>query len=104
MKEFEREFASYCGSDHCIAMANGTDAMELVLRAAGVIRGDKVITVENAGCCSTTAMMDRGVAGEVHYTIPDHRQPALAPLCGHVSLPETERACREVLMLPAFLK
>lgn len=33
--EFEREFARYCGSADRIGVANGTDAIELALRAAG---------------------------------------------------------------------
>jgi dTDP-4-amino-4,6-dideoxygalactose transaminase len=42
--EFEEAFASYCEVAHCIGVANGTAAIELVLRAAGIGRGDEVIT------------------------------------------------------------
>jgi dTDP-3-amino-3,4,6-trideoxy-alpha-D-glucose transaminase len=41
--EFEREFASYVGSDHAIGVGNGTDALSIALRAAGVQPGDDVI-------------------------------------------------------------
>jgi dTDP-4-amino-4,6-dideoxygalactose transaminase len=41
---FEDEFARYCGADFCIGVANGTDALHLALRAAGVGPGDEVIT------------------------------------------------------------
>ncbi len=34
--QFEREFAAYSGVRHCAGVANGTDALELALRAAGV--------------------------------------------------------------------
>lgn len=44
---FEREFADYCGCDHAIGVANGTDALELVLRALGVGPGDEVIVPTN---------------------------------------------------------
>lgn len=54
--EFEREFARYCGSADCIGVANGTDAIELALRAAGVGPGDRVATVANAGFYSSTAI------------------------------------------------
>jgi dTDP-4-amino-4,6-dideoxygalactose transaminase len=42
--EFEKAFAAYCGATHCIGVANGTTAIELVLRAAGIGAGDEVIT------------------------------------------------------------
>jgi hypothetical protein len=32
VEAFEREFAAWCGADSCIAVANGTDALELVAR------------------------------------------------------------------------
>jgi len=60
VKEFEREFASYCGVEHCVSVANGTDALELALRALDVRQGDKVITVANAGAYSTTAILAVG--------------------------------------------
>jgi dTDP-4-amino-4,6-dideoxygalactose transaminase len=41
--EFEREFASYLGVDHCIGVANGTDALTIALRAMGVRAGDEVV-------------------------------------------------------------
>src|SRR5262249_58821860 len=49
VEQFESAFARYCGSAHCIAVANGTDALELALRALGIQSGDEVITVANAG-------------------------------------------------------
>ena len=33
VKTFEKEFASYCGSSHCIGVANGLDALILIFRA-----------------------------------------------------------------------
>jgi dTDP-4-amino-4,6-dideoxygalactose transaminase len=43
LEEFEREFASYCGVDHCVGVGSGLDALELTLRAAGIGPGDEVI-------------------------------------------------------------
>ena len=40
---FEREFADYCGCEHAIAVANGTDAITIALRAMGVGPGDEVV-------------------------------------------------------------
>jgi len=54
--EFEREFANYCGVKNCVTTANGTDALELALRALGVGPGDKVILAGNAGFYGSTAV------------------------------------------------
>jgi dTDP-3-amino-3,4,6-trideoxy-alpha-D-glucose transaminase len=43
LEAFEREFASYCGSDHCVGVGSGIAAIELTLRAAGIGPGDEVI-------------------------------------------------------------
>ena len=45
VEAFEREFASFCGAEHCVGVGNGTQAIELVLRALGVGPGDEVVTV-----------------------------------------------------------
>lgn len=41
---FEDMFSDYCGTDHCIGVANGTDALTIALTALGIGRGDQVIT------------------------------------------------------------
>lgn len=41
--KFENEFANYQGTEHCIACANGTDAIELALQALDLGPGDEVI-------------------------------------------------------------
>lgn len=53
---FEAEFAAYCGVDHCVGVANGTDALELALKAVGVGAGDKVVVAANAAMYGTTAV------------------------------------------------
>lgn len=40
---FEHEFAAYCGVRHCIGVANGLDALHLMLRASDIGVGDEVI-------------------------------------------------------------
>ena len=44
---FEREFAAYCGTRHAVGVANGLEALHLVLRAWGVGPGDEVIVPSN---------------------------------------------------------
>ncbi len=57
---FERAFAQYVGVDFCRSVANGTDALELGLRALGIQRGDRVATVANAGFYTSTAILAIG--------------------------------------------
>lgn len=56
VRNFETEFAAYLRIPHCIGVANGTDAIELGLRALGVERNDRVITVANAGMYGSVAI------------------------------------------------
>lgn len=44
---FENEFAAFCGAKHCVGVANGLDALSLVLEAWGIGRGDEVIVPSN---------------------------------------------------------
>jgi len=54
--QFEAEFADFVGSEHVIPVGNGTDALEISLRAVGVVRGDSVICMANAGGYSSVAI------------------------------------------------
>ena len=42
---FEQDFAKYCGTSECVGLNSGTSALHLALLAAGVGRGDEVVTV-----------------------------------------------------------
>lgn len=54
--QFETAFAAYCGVAHAVGVANGSDALELALRAVGVGAGDRVVAVANAGGYATVAI------------------------------------------------
>lgn len=41
--KFEKEFANFIGTKYCIACANGTDSLEILLQAMGVGLGDEVL-------------------------------------------------------------
>lgn len=43
VSDFERSFADYCSARHCIGIDNGTNALEIALRAIGVREDDEVI-------------------------------------------------------------
>ena len=56
VEAFEREFAAYIGVSHAIGVANGTDALEVGLRACGVGPGDVVITVSHTAVATVAAI------------------------------------------------
>jgi dTDP-4-amino-4,6-dideoxygalactose transaminase len=60
VEEFEREYASFVGARHCIGVANGTDALELALRAVGVGHGDEVILPANTFIATAEAVVRLG--------------------------------------------
>src|SRR5205823_6286996 len=53
---FEEEFAAYCGARYAVGLDNGTSALELALRAAGIGPGDEVITVANSFIVSASVV------------------------------------------------
>ena len=60
VRTFEEKFAKYCGSSHCVSVANGTEALELGLKALKLTHGKRVATVGNAGMYSTLAILSVG--------------------------------------------
>jgi dTDP-4-amino-4,6-dideoxygalactose transaminase len=56
VEAFEAEFAAYLGAAQTVAVASGTDALELALRAAGVGPGGRVITVANTASATVAAI------------------------------------------------
>jgi dTDP-4-amino-4,6-dideoxygalactose transaminase len=59
-RHLEEEFAAYCGVKHAAAVANGTDALVLALRAYGVSPGDEVVTVANTFIATGEAILLNG--------------------------------------------
>ena len=51
----QAELADYAGVGHAVLVGNGTDALELALAAVGVVPGDSVLTVANAGAYTSVA-------------------------------------------------
>jgi len=47
VNEFEKAFAAYCGSRHCIGVANGLDALTIALRTMNFEKGSEVIVPSN---------------------------------------------------------
>ena len=57
---FEEEFAAYCGAKYCIGVANGLEALSLILRAWDIGEGDEVIVPSNTYIASWLAVSHSG--------------------------------------------
>ena len=71
VERFEREFATYCGTKACIGVANGTDALELILRGLGIGRGDEVIVPTNTFIATAEAVCATGARPRFVDVCPD---------------------------------
>lgn len=60
VRQFEREFAAYIGSDHAVATANGTIALQAMLEASGIGKGDEVLTSPFSFIASANAVVHAG--------------------------------------------
>jgi dTDP-4-amino-4,6-dideoxygalactose transaminase len=114
---FEEEFAAFCGRRHAVAVASGTEALRLALRALGVGTGDEVVlpaftaVPTAAAVCATgaspvfadverdTAMLDPQLAAaavteRTRAVIPVHLygRPAVAPDLGVLVLEDAAQA------------
>ena len=56
VQNFELKFADYIGVNHCLGVANGSDALVIALRAIGIKKDDEVATVANAGFYTCAAL------------------------------------------------
>lgn len=57
---FEKEFANYCAVSHCVGVANGLDAMHLILKGYGIGHGDEVIVPSNTYIATWLAVSHAG--------------------------------------------
>ena len=46
-KQFETDFAAFCGVKHCVGVGNGLQALELIIKAYDIAAGDEVIVPAN---------------------------------------------------------
>ena len=70
-RTFEVEFARYCGAAHAVGVANGTDAIEIALRALDLGPGSRVAIVANAGYYGMTALAAVG-AEPAYVDVSEH--------------------------------
>ncbi len=81
---FETEFAAFSGAAHTIGVASGTDALEIVLRAAGIGRGDGVIVPANTFAATAEAVVRLG--GRVEFADVDPVSLLLDPDAAETSV------------------
>jgi dTDP-4-amino-4,6-dideoxygalactose transaminase len=71
VRHFEREYAEFGGIAHCVGVANGTDALELALRASGVGAGDEVVVPANTFIATAGAVARTGATPVLADCLPD---------------------------------
>ena len=70
--QFEQDFSTFCGVEHCVGVANGTDALELAMRAAGVAVGDLVALPANTFIATAEAVVRIGAQPVLVDCDPDY--------------------------------
>lgn len=60
VEKFETAFSDYCGTSHCVSVANGTEALELAIKSVNLGSGKRIATVANGGMYSTLAILSAG--------------------------------------------
>lgn len=60
VERFEQDFAKFCGSKYCVGVSSGTDALRFALMAAGIGKGDIVVTVPNTFVATIEAIVQTG--------------------------------------------
>src|SRR5262245_21900349 len=84
VERFEKAFAAYVGVDHCVALNNGTSALQLALHATDIVPGDEVITTPHTWISTSWAISYVGARpvyvdiDPVTYTLdPGHVERAI---------------------------
>lgn len=70
-REFESEFAKWCGTEYAIALANGTVALDVALKGLGVGAGDEVIVTSRTFIASVSSIVMTGAVPVFADVDPD---------------------------------
>jgi dTDP-4-amino-4,6-dideoxygalactose transaminase len=71
VERFEASFAAYCETTACVGVANGTDALELILAGLGIGPGDEVIVPTNTFVATAEAVCAVGARPRFVDVLPD---------------------------------
>lgn len=88
-REFEKEFAEWVDSDYAIALANGTLALDVALKALGVGAGDDVIVTPRTFLASASAIVTAG-ANPVFADVDLNSQNITAESIANALTPNTK--------------
>ena len=70
-REFEKEFAAWCGTAHAVALSNGTLALDVALKALGVGPGDEVVVTPRTFIASISCVVNAGAVPVFADVEPD---------------------------------
>lgn len=70
-REFEKEFASWCGTRHAVALANGTLALDVALKALDIGPGDEVVVTPRTFIASVSCVVNAGATPVFADVEPD---------------------------------
>ena len=60
VEQFEHDFKKFCGIEHCVGVANGTDALYIALKSLDIGHNDEVITVANSWISTSETITQAG--------------------------------------------
>lgn len=95
-RAFEREFAQWVGSAHAVALANGTLALEVALKALGIGPGDEVIVTPRTFIASVSCVVNEGATPV--FADVDRDSGVITPETARAALTDRTRA-----MIPVHL-
>ena len=88
-RQFESDYAKYIGIDHCVAVANGLDALKLILRGykeMGVMQdGDEIIVPANTYIATILAITDNDLVPILVEPTFDHLEVDIDQVERHIS-------------------
>lgn len=71
VKAFEAAFSEFCGAKHCVACGNGTDSLEILLKAMGIGPGDEVIVPALSWIATSESVSNVGAKPVFVDILPD---------------------------------
>ncbi len=96
-REFEKEFAAYVGTEYAVALANGTVALDVALKALGIGEGDEVIVTSRTFLASVSSIVNAGakpvfadISPDSQNITPENAEALITPatkavICVHLA-------------------